>query len=103
FHSAGVVRRELEKRVTLAAQRNDHAVALELLDDDGHLVARHLRIMQTLVNVADAEQTIAALTKELDDEFLDLCVAHLVRLGGAPAASPAEYRDDCAGEAAGAP
>ena len=76
LHGAGVVRRELQERVALAAHRDQHAVALELLDDDRHLVARDLGVSETLVDLADCQKAVTALAKEPDDIVFELRVAH---------------------------
>ena len=70
--AAGVIRRELEQRVTLSADREDDAVALEVVDSALDLLACHVRIAEPLVDLAVGEQAIALLPQQFDDSLFEL-------------------------------
>jgi hypothetical protein len=69
---AGVVGRELEQGVALAAHGDDDAVPLELFDGAVDVVFRHIGIVEPLVDVFAAEQTIPALAQNIDDRVMEL-------------------------------
>ena len=66
--ASGVIRRELEERIALAADGEDDAVALELLDGALDL-ARGVASgsARRSCDLADGEQPIAALAQQFDD------------------------------------
>ena len=70
--AAGVVGREFEKRVTLAANGDDDAFALEGLDGALDFIARGVGKIEAIVNFLDAEKTIAALAEKIDDCLLQV-------------------------------
>jgi hypothetical protein len=69
---AGVVRRELEQRVTLAADRDDGAVALQLFDHAVDFILRDVLVGQALVDFLASEEAVAALAQKLDDGLVEL-------------------------------
>jgi hypothetical protein len=70
FDSAGVVRRELEKRVALAADREDDAVVLELVERVADFLARRFEACEAFVDVGGGEQTASALPQQINDGFV---------------------------------
>jgi hypothetical protein len=71
FDRAGVVRGELEQRVTLAADRKDDAVALELFDNALDFLTRGVGV-ETVDDVFDGEKAVSPLPEELDDRLMEL-------------------------------
>jgi hypothetical protein len=69
---AGVVRGELEQRVAFAADGKKDAFAFQGVDGAGDFLALELRIGEALVNLSDAEETVAAEAKEIDDRLLQV-------------------------------
>ena len=70
--AAGVVGRELEERVALAADRDDDAVALHLLDGAGDVVAGGVGIGEALGDLLDGEQAAAALAQQFGDALFEV-------------------------------
>ena len=66
-NAAGVIRRELEERVALAADGDDDAVLFELFDGALDLLTRGVGALQTLPDFLDREQTAAAPAKKIGD------------------------------------
>jgi hypothetical protein len=66
----GVIRRELEQRVTLAANSQDQPFLLELLDGAVDVFAMHVVVLQPLEDLLDAEDAVAALAKESNDRLV---------------------------------
>ena len=73
-NESGMIRRELEKRIALAANGDDRAVALELLDGELDFFARGIVIGKAFPDFFDAEQTTAALPEKVDDRLLKIAL-----------------------------
>ncbi len=66
---SGVVRRELEERIALAANGDDDAVLLQLVHHALDLLARQLGVSKSLPNVFDREEPVTALAEKVGDRL----------------------------------
>ena len=66
---AGVIRRELEQRVALAAHGDDDAVLLQLIDGALDLLARRVDTIETLPDLFDRKHAAAAAAEEIGNRL----------------------------------
>jgi hypothetical protein len=66
---AGVIRRELEQRVALAAHGDDDAVLLQLIDCAFDLLARGVDAFETLPDLFDRKHPAAAAAEEIGNRL----------------------------------